>query len=28
MNELTDRVGGFFAEFDDETPARLAHDAA
>ncbi|MBO3085676.1 phenylalanine 4-monooxygenase [Cellulomonas fengjieae] len=28
MSELTDRVGGFFAEFDDETPARLAHDAA
>lgn len=24
MAELTDRVGGFFAEFDDETPARLA----
>ena len=25
MGELTDRVGGFFAEFDDDTPARLAH---
>ena len=24
MGELTDRVGGFFAEFDDDTPARLA----
>lgn len=28
MSELTDRVGGFFAEFDDETPARLAAAAA
>lgn len=28
MNELTDRVGGFFADFDDETPARLAAEAA
>ena len=27
MGELTDRVAGFFAEFDDETPARLARDA-
>jgi phenylalanine-4-hydroxylase len=25
MAELTERVGGFFAEFDDETPARQAH---
>ena len=24
MGELTERVGGFFAEFDDDTPARLA----
>jgi len=24
MGELTDRVGGFFAGFDDDTPARLA----
>jgi phenylalanine-4-hydroxylase len=24
MGELTDRVGGFFAEFDDDAPARLA----
>ena len=24
MSELTDRVGGFFADFTDETPARLA----
>jgi len=24
MNELTERVGGFFAEFDDDVPARLA----
>jgi phenylalanine-4-hydroxylase len=24
MAELTERVGGFFAEFDDDTPARLA----
>jgi phenylalanine-4-hydroxylase len=24
MGELTDRVGGFFAVFDDDTPARLA----
>ena len=24
MEELTERVGGFFAAFDDETPARLA----
>ena len=28
MGELTDRVAGFFAEFDDETPARLARGAA
>ena len=28
MGELTDRVGGFFAEFDDETPGRLAAEAA
>ena len=30
MGELTERVGGFFAEFDDDTPARLraAHAAA
>ena len=27
MGELTDRVGGFFANFDDDTPARLARDA-
>jgi phenylalanine-4-hydroxylase len=27
MGELTDRVGGFFAEFDDDTPARLARQA-
>jgi phenylalanine-4-hydroxylase len=27
MGELTDRVGGFFAEFDDDLPARLAADA-
>jgi phenylalanine-4-hydroxylase len=27
MGELTDRVGGFFAEFDDDTPARLATEA-
>jgi phenylalanine-4-hydroxylase len=27
MNELTERVGEFFAEFDDETPARLAAEA-
>jgi hypothetical protein len=25
MGELTQSVGGFFAEFDDDTPARLAH---
>ena len=24
MGELTERVGGFFAEFDDDTPERLA----
>ncbi len=24
MGELAERVGGFFAEFDDDTPARLA----
>ena len=24
MGELTQRVGGFFADFDDDTPARLA----
>ncbi|MGC0142380.1 phenylalanine 4-monooxygenase [Pseudactinotalea sp. Z1732] len=28
MNELTERVGQFFAEFDDDTPARLAAAAA
>lgn len=28
MGELTDRVAGFFAEFDDDTPARLARGAA
>ncbi|WP_324649418.1 phenylalanine 4-monooxygenase [Georgenia sp. H159] len=28
LGELTDRVGGFFADFDDETPARLAAQAA
>ena len=28
MGELTDRVGGFFAEFDDDTPARLAATVA
>ena len=28
MGELTERVGGFFAEFDDDTPARLAPRAA
>ena len=27
MGELTDRVGGFFAEFDEDTPARLAAEA-
>jgi phenylalanine-4-hydroxylase len=27
MGELTERVGGFFAEFDDDTPARLARAA-
>ena len=27
MGELTQSVGGFFAEFDDDTPARLAHGA-
>ena len=27
MGELTDRVGGFFAGFDDDTPARIARDA-
>jgi len=27
MAELTDRVGGFFAGFDDDTPARLAREA-
>jgi phenylalanine-4-hydroxylase len=27
MGELTDRLGGFFAEFDDDTPARLAATA-
>ncbi|MFE5291682.1 phenylalanine 4-monooxygenase [Isoptericola sp. NPDC056618] len=26
MSELTERVGEFFAEFDDETPARLLAD--
>ena len=25
MGELTQSVGGFFADFDDDTPARLAH---
>lgn len=28
MAELTDRAGGFFADFDDDTPARLAAEAA
>ena len=28
MGELTDRVGGFFAEFEEDTPARLAANAA
>src|SRR5690606_29700610 len=28
MRELTDRVAGFFADFDDDTPARLAAAAA
>ncbi len=27
MGELTERVGGFFACFDDDTPARLAREA-
>jgi len=27
MGELTERVGGFFAGFDDDTPARLAREA-
>jgi phenylalanine-4-hydroxylase len=27
MGELTDRVGGFFASFDDDTPERLARAA-
>lgn len=27
MSELTERVGGFFADFTDETPARLAAGA-
>jgi phenylalanine-4-hydroxylase len=27
MGELTERVGGFFADFDDDTPARLAREA-
>jgi phenylalanine-4-hydroxylase len=27
MGELTERVGGFFAGFDDDTPAQLARDA-
>jgi phenylalanine-4-hydroxylase len=27
MGELTERVGGFFAGFDDETPERLAREA-
>ncbi|MBA3407536.1 MAG: phenylalanine 4-monooxygenase [Solirubrobacterales bacterium] len=27
MGELTERVGGFFAGFDDDTPARLARGA-
>jgi phenylalanine-4-hydroxylase len=27
MGELTERVGGFFAGFDDDTPARLARAA-
>jgi phenylalanine-4-hydroxylase len=27
MGELTERVGGFFAGFDDDTPARLARTA-
>jgi phenylalanine-4-hydroxylase len=28
MDELEERVGGFFREADDDTPARLAHAAA
>jgi phenylalanine-4-hydroxylase len=27
MGELTERVGGFFAGFEDDTPAQLARDA-
>ena len=27
MGELTERVGGFFAGFDDDTPERLARAA-
>jgi phenylalanine-4-hydroxylase len=27
MNHLTETVGGFFAGFDDDTPARLRRDA-
>ena len=27
MGELTERVGGFFAAFDDDTPERLAREA-
>ena len=27
MGELSERVGGFFAEFDDDTPERLARQA-
>jgi phenylalanine-4-hydroxylase len=27
MGEIEERVGGFFAEFDDDTPARLRADA-
>jgi phenylalanine-4-hydroxylase len=27
MSELTESVGGFFAEFDDDTPARLEHES-
>ncbi|HKH16331.1 MAG TPA: phenylalanine 4-monooxygenase [Solirubrobacteraceae bacterium] len=28
MTELTERVGGFFAGFDDDTPERLAHESS
>ena len=26
MGELSERVGGFFAAFDDDTPERLARE--